>query len=427
MKLEERIKRERKFRKFEKIAKYAEKGLQITQAIALSKGSKLSFALGLISGAGFIKEVFASAPSEEASSEEVACGLGASKQFPAFAAFFYELFINDDSFDKYIAYKGKYSELVAFTHKTADLIILFDRHADYGTIIASAMYMEDEKVKTLIQIVKDKFAKNDEKKFSIVGCIDKDKTTGGFSTPRTALKLEPINFSDEIYVPTVSIDEYMKRLNKLWEYSNTRSAILAGVPGAGKTCFASKLADNLNTSLLVIPYNKLTSLSAMEIVAALSIIDGRVILLDDMDRGDCKKILDLVSGLNSFKYDKPVVILSAVNHLGKLPSALKRPGRFDEIIPFELPTLEQRDKIIMAYCNKYGFRPGGPFREKLSAITNGLSPAYLKEVALQASAFGEENIDMVVENIKKFNNSEDFAGSGVEYGNSIDDDDDEIL
>lgn len=71
-----------------------------------------------------------------------------------------------------------------------------------------------------------------------------------------------------------------------------------------------------------------------------------------------------------------------INDITKLDPALLRPGRIDEIIGLNPPDGEERKSILQGYLNEFKVT-GEIDLEKLIESTDGLTAAYLREVALQ--------------------------------------------
>ena len=59
--------------------------------------------------------------------------------------------------------------------------------------------------------------------------------------------------------------------------------------------------------------------------------------------------------MDGFESKDGVLVISATNRADILDSALLRPGRFDRIVKFDLPDLNERKDILGVYFKKYKF------------------------------------------------------------------------
>jgi len=89
------------------------------------------------------------------------------------------------------------------------------------------------------------------------------------------------------------------------------------------------------------------------------ILSPDVVLFDDIDRVEERnldKLLGIIEILNRYTGSGEIIIMGSINSLNKLPEAMRRPGRFDEIILFDYPTTKQRESIIRGYLKHFGTR-----------------------------------------------------------------------
>lgn len=101
--------------------------------------------------------------------------------------------------------------------------------------------------------------------------------------------------------------------------------------------------------------------------------------------------------MDGFDNDTNVIVMAATNRADVLDKALLRPGRFDRKVTINLPTLEDRKKILEVHAK------GKPFADdvrwdKIGAITVGFSGAelgnLLNEAAILAGKRNEKSITM---------------------------------
>ncbi|MDQ3879158.1 MAG: AAA family ATPase, partial [Actinomycetota bacterium] len=82
-----------------------------------------------------------------------------------------------------------------------------------------------------------------------------------------------------------------------------------------------------------------------------------------------------------------VLIIGATNMAGALDPALLRPGRFDRILHFDLPSRSGRRELIDYFLARRGHDPEmdrETLREELASMTLGYSPAMLEHILDEA-------------------------------------------
>ena len=57
--------------------------------------------------------------------------------------------------------------------------------------------------------------------------------------------------------------------------------------------------------------------------------------------------------MDGFEDNSEVLIMGATNRVDSLDQALLRPGRFDRVVKFDLPNLDERKDILNSYYPKY--------------------------------------------------------------------------
>jgi ATP-dependent 26S proteasome regulatory subunit len=150
----------------------------------------------------------------------------------------------------------------------------------------------------------------------------------------------------------------------------------------------------------------------------IELLEPSVILLDDVDRitGEDKHEKDLLYLLAQRAYKEPLVIIGTANKLHNIPTALRRPGRFDETIIQSCPTIQQTSEVIKLHVEEMGTKLSQDNINKLSSWAYGLTPAYLREIAKQATIYTVEELENVIIKMKGLSPdeypSEDWATTG---------------
>lgn len=210
---------------------------------------------------------------------------------------------------------------------------------------------------------------------------------------------------------TTQIERILKEqqlLSRIREYglSPRRKLLLVGPPGTGKTMTASVLAAELGVPLFSVRLDALitkfmgeTAAKLRQIFDAVTEVRG-VYFFDEFDaigsqRGIANDVGEIRRVLNSFLQmiendQSNSLIVAATNHVEILDYALFR--RFDDVIEYHLPTVEQAAKLIKSRLGKFAPRP---FSLKvIAANANGLSYAEIRRAvddAIKEAVMHEES------------------------------------
>ena len=183
-----------------------------------------------------------------------------------------------------------------------------------------------------------------------------------------------------------------------------KGALLVGPPGTGKTFVARAVAGEFQANLVgdkQIAFISViaTELGSPEMIEALfdeaAEYDASIIFIDEIDaiggnrflnKQDQPLLIQLMKELDGFDARKNIFVMAATNAPESLDEALKRPGRFDQIIEISYPDEEGRKAIIEGYLGKLEW-----FKEEktentektagtIAKITKGFTPAELKNL-----------------------------------------------
>jgi SpoVK/Ycf46/Vps4 family AAA+-type ATPase len=188
-----------------------------------------------------------------------------------------------------------------------------------------------------------------------------------------------------------------RHYSKLIEHglSPRRKILLVGYPGTGKTLTASALAGELGIPLFVVRLDALLTKFMGESAAKLrqvfdavgnargvyffdefDAIGGQRVSLNDV--GEARRILN--SFLVMIEEDvSNSLILAATNHVDILDHALFR--RFDDVIEYELPSVEQIGEILRARIGR--FSPDDIHYGPIAQEAAGLSHAEVTRAAAE--------------------------------------------
>jgi hypothetical protein len=244
----------------------------------------------------------------------------------------------------------------------------------------------------------------------------------------TFIRIMEIEIPLSTYMSTIDIDEHYDTIMKFREKKLNRSSLLFGPPGCGKTTYAAKMASMMGGRLVVLDAPALNFMSeyGLPINKIFRALSPTVVLFDDIDRLASRGLdmmLGTIEAINRYKGSGEIVIMGSVNCLSALPPAMRRPGRFDEIVVFDKPSDDQRRVIIRAYMEELGTRLSDANVDVMVAETEGMTPAYIKEVVQQADVKSFEKIPAIIAHMKRMmGGDEEEDGRAVpEGGNGVND------
>lgn len=165
----------------------------------------------------------------------------------------------------------------------------------------------------------------------------------------------------------------------------SRTYLLVGEPGTGKSTWAEKLCSK-QQRLLRLTSDVCNKMSLEDLIFLFDSLDPDYVIIDDIDRitSLSYSVSFLLSFLETIKKSHPnISLLLTANYPKKIDKALLRPGRIDEIIEFPVQDEEDRRTILKGYLQHYSIPLSEEDLEKTVKATEGLTSAYLREVALQ--------------------------------------------
>jgi len=211
------------------------------------------------------------------------------------------------------------------------------------------------------------------------------------------------------YISPIDAIEFIQNVDKFHTMGLNRATLLYGPPGTGKTTFAALLARETDKRLLVIESASLNKVmeAGLPLEELIDITQPGILLFDDLDRvSNPEELFGEIERLNRVGRTRGLLILGAINNLEALPEPLRRPGRFDEIIDFELPCTNLRKRILLSHLKDHGVRIANGYIHSLIEWTEGLSGAELRELALQISirGFNEKDTHIRCQRMLKLKN-----------------------
>lgn len=185
-----------------------------------------------------------------------------------------------------------------------------------------------------------------------------------------------------------------------------KGVLLVGSPGTGKTLLAKAVAGEAD-----VPFFSVTGSSFIEMFVGVGAARVRdlfeqakkdspsIIFIDEIDAigksraaggmmgGNDEReqtLNQLLSEMDGFGTDTPVIILAATNRPETLDQALMRPGRFDRQVLVDKPDFEGRVKILKVHVKDVKMDPDVEL-EEVARLTAGLAGADLANVVNEAA------------------------------------------
>ncbi|KAM4741111.1 ATPase family AAA domain containing 3 [Anableps anableps] len=238
------------------------------------------------------------------------------------------------------------------------------------------------------------------------------------SKPQDALEGVVLNPTLEERVRDIAIATRNTRQNN----GLYRNILMYGPPGTGKTLFAKKLAMHSGMDYAIMTGGDVAPMGRDGVTAMHKVFDwantsrrGLLLFVDEADaflrkRATEKISEDLRATLNAFLYrtgeqSNKFMLVLASNQPEQFDWAIN--NRIDEIVNFALPGLEERERLVRLYFDKYVLEPatGGRQRLKLAQFdygkkcseiakrTEGMSGREISKlgVAWQAAAYSSED------------------------------------
>jgi len=203
------------------------------------------------------------------------------------------------------------------------------------------------------------------------------------------LRVNSLNNKDLFYVSqTPDLNEFIEELRHFRAVGISRSYMLAGIPGTGKSSFSILAAKAISGRIVKVDPSVTRHMGSAELEFVIRNLAPDVILFDDFDKA-MEGSEQLLFTIENIKQQFPrVAVLATVNDFDGMDPAIKRPGRFDQTIWFMPPDAKDRQAIVNHYIAQYNLTLDKKQTNALVKKTNGLSPAYIRELCTRISRKG---------------------------------------
>ena len=296
-----------------------------------------------------------------------------------------------------------------------EMIISFNRSDKDSFFSYVRKYIEREKqmkhnlaVKELEKILLEKNGDNSppfERRFRNQSPIPRDSEKG---FPLLEIKNYDDNFEQLIVNKDIKyqLDQIIKEFNNsdilaTYNLSYKKKILLCGQPGTGKTFTSKILSSYLNIPLVHVRFDSIISSYLGETASNLRKVFDYiqqgvwVVLFDEIDiigkhRDDIYEHGEIKRVVNNFlqmldDFSGASIIISATNHQYMLDSAIWR--RFDDILYYELPSLDNRRKLFELYLKPLKRDLNNIDIEKFAIKSDELSPSDIKMIAEEAMKY----------------------------------------
>lgn len=208
--------------------------------------------------------------------------------------------------------------------------------------------------------------------------------------PRDELSFEDVFLCEKNQQP---IERMLKNMNEKKGKSANRGMVFMGPPGTGKTLSARVVKNNADASFIWISARDLYYMGAFSGISyaydLAKELAPAVIVMEDIDNWFGDHTIDLLkTEMDGIGRSKGIVTILTTNFPERLPEALlDRPGRFHDVLKFDVPTEKERSRMLVKWLPDLSDED----RKSMVSETDGMSGAHVYELSEYAKTISEQD------------------------------------
>lgn len=178
--------------------------------------------------------------------------------------------------------------------------------------------------------------------------------------------------------------ELKNRIKKFLQSGASRSVLLYGEPGVGKSCMAQTIVGSLGGLTLFIEAVEVDELDSDTLKTCLDMLCPDGVIIDDLDRiPDSSYLLSLIDRVRG----STKVFIVTANNIKKFDAAMKRTGRFDEVV-----------EVIRSVSPRDILSPELP--EEVFEEIEDWPISFVQELNLRLNVLGEECLEEELDSLR---------------------------
>lgn len=166
-----------------------------------------------------------------------------------------------------------------------------------------------------------------------------------------------------------------------------RNVLLQGRPGCGKSTFCFHAARMLSKRTLLLTAEFCSEVRATDWALMLAVLRPEMVIVDDVDRVGGAAFETKLRMFEEGHCEIPFVLFTSNDHT-RLPRAMRRPGRIDQIIMVDEPDETVRRHIIEEMADRVGIEIPADELARLDEMLIELSAAHVVEALRRARVEG---------------------------------------